>query len=322
MRAFSFFRIRKIFFLLVVAFAIFCSNVHAQNFICTTNTDGSLNIIGVTGGASGALSIPGSILANGVNVPVTSIGNFAFFASGLTSITIPNSVTSIGYNAFYDSASLTSVKLGNGLTSIGGTAFSGCASLASIMIPNSVTSIGGGAFNGCTKLISIFFIGNAPSADSTVFANDNNATIYYLLDTSGWDSTFEGLPTAGISNSKFSWLQNNFTSAQLGNPSIVGDAAEPAGDGIPNLLKYAFNLPALVNGQASLPQPTAGNGNLVLTFQAFQSDLIYTVEASTDLINWSMTGVTVQTNGSQETASYPLPTNGSAFLRVVVAPGP
>ena len=84
-----------------------------------------------------------------VTIPdsVTSIGSGAFGGcSGLTSITIPNSVTSIGDSAFYGCSGLTSVTIGNGVTSIGGGAFSSCSGLTSVTIPNSVTSIGGGAF--------------------------------------------------------------------------------------------------------------------------------------------------------------------------------
>jgi hypothetical protein len=126
----------------------------------------------------------------------------------------------------------------------------------------------------------------------------------------------------GTSAAQLAWLQSNFTTAQLGNPAISGDLAMPANDGISNLIKYAFNLNALSDGQSSLPQPTVSNGNLVLTFQAVQSDLAYTVQASTDLLTWSSAGVVTQTNGPQVTASYPMPATGPAFLRIVVAPAP
>ena len=84
---------------------------------------------------------------------VTSIGGYAFSnCSGLTSVTIPNSVTSIGGYAFSNCSGLTSVTIGNSVTSIGSSAFSGCIGLTSITIPNSVTTIGDLAFSGCSSL--------------------------------------------------------------------------------------------------------------------------------------------------------------------------
>ena len=87
---------------------------------------------------------------------VTSIGYEAFGGcSGLTSITIPSSVASIDNNAFYGCSGLTSVDIPNGVTSIGYSAFYGCSGLTSVTIPNSVESIGGSAFWGCSGLTSV-----------------------------------------------------------------------------------------------------------------------------------------------------------------------
>jgi hypothetical protein len=59
-----------------------------------------------------------------------------------------------------------------------------------------VTSIGDYAFSFCTKLTSIYFEGNAPTFGSFVFASDTDATAYYLPGTTGWGSTFGGIPIA------------------------------------------------------------------------------------------------------------------------------
>ena len=105
---------------------------------------------------TGDLTIPESVTFRGCPYPVTSIGDEAFYeCSGLTSVTIGNSVTEIGDEAFDGCSGLTSVTIGNSVTSIGDYAFGWCSGLTSVTIPNSVTSIGYGAFRVCSGLTSI-----------------------------------------------------------------------------------------------------------------------------------------------------------------------
>ena len=78
---------------------------------------------------------------------------------GCNTTIIPNSVTSIGEEAFSYCTSLTSITIPNSVTSIGESVFSGCTGLTSVTIPNSVTSIGWWAFGECTNLTSVV-IGN------------------------------------------------------------------------------------------------------------------------------------------------------------------
>ena len=77
------------------------------------------------------------------------------FCSSLTSVTIPNSVTTIGGSAFSGCSALTSVNIPNSVTTTGGSAFSGCSALTSVNIPNSVTKIGDYAFYFCSALTSV-----------------------------------------------------------------------------------------------------------------------------------------------------------------------
>ena len=76
---------------------------------------------------SGSIVIPETVTYNETTYPVTSIGGSAFsYCSGLTCITIPNSVTSIGGYAFENCSMLTSVTIPNSVTSISSNLFSGC----------------------------------------------------------------------------------------------------------------------------------------------------------------------------------------------------
>ena len=80
---------------------------------------------------------------------VREIGEEAFRFCDMTSITLPDGLTSIGDESFYGCTSLTSVTLPDSLTSIGDSAFSNCDSLTSVTLPDSLTSISEGAFEYC-----------------------------------------------------------------------------------------------------------------------------------------------------------------------------
>ena len=106
---------------------------------------------------------------------VTSIGASAFNGCySLKSITIPNGVTSLENNLFALCDSLESIVIPYGVTSIGSGAFSDCIDLTSITIPNSVTSIGSSAFTGCTKLASITIPNSVTSIGSNAFYGCTN----------------------------------------------------------------------------------------------------------------------------------------------------
>ena len=85
-----------------------------------------------------------------------SIGEWAFYGcTSLTSVTLPEGLQSIGRGAFYGCTSLTSVTLPEGLQSIGEWTFRGCTSLRSVTLPEGLKSIGSEAFGGCTSLTSV-----------------------------------------------------------------------------------------------------------------------------------------------------------------------
>jgi|SRR5665213_371300 len=179
--------------------------VAQAQFIYTTN-NGAITITGYTG-SGGAVTIPATI--NGL--PVTSIGDHAFYATGVTVVTIPASVTNLGDEVFVGSTRLTVITVDtnnpvyssvngvlfdksqttlveypdglvggymipNSVTSIGHYAFDSCGNLTNVTIPDSVTNIGDGAFefSGLTRVMignSVIRIGENAFAGCTGLAS-------------------------------------------------------------------------------------------------------------------------------------------------------
>ena len=140
------------------------------------------------------------ILITSLIIPnsVTSIGDFAFFGcDSLESVAIPNSVTSIGDFAFEDCSSLTSITIGDGVTNIGDYAFYSCNSLESVAIPNSVTSIGDFAFLGCSSLTHVTISDSVTSVGDEAFH--------------GWDVNFvfEGRAPVSVGDRAFCYVNSN-----------------------------------------------------------------------------------------------------------------
>lgn len=111
---------------------------------------------------------------------VTSIGDNAFSGNQLTSLTIPNSVTNIGSIAF-DNNQFTSLTIPDSIASISAGAF-GRNSLTSLTIPSSVTSIDAGAFYG-NQLTSVTIPNSVTRISSNAFINNPLETVYISRDT-------------------------------------------------------------------------------------------------------------------------------------------
>ena len=113
----------------------------------------------------------------------------AFYnCSGLTSIAIPSSVTSIGSSAFSGCSGLMSITIPDSVTSIGERAFSGCSKLTEITIPDGVTSIGNSTFSGCSELTSATFDENSQltSVGEMAFSGCSKLTEITIPDSVTW----------------------------------------------------------------------------------------------------------------------------------------
>jgi hypothetical protein len=140
--------------------------VGATSGAYTYTINGGAATITAYDGVWGAVSIPSSF--NGV--PVTGFGT-SFRYTGITSITIPNTVTKIEDTAFMGCTYLTSVSIPNSVTSIGMSAFYACQYLTDLTIPNSVTTIGPMAFQTCMRLESIRIPDSVTTIKTSTFSN-------------------------------------------------------------------------------------------------------------------------------------------------------
>ena len=237
---------------------------------------------------SGSIEIPLSILINEVEYIVSSIGDRAFegctgltsvtipdsvtriwnwafsSCSGLTSITIPNSVTSIGGSAFEGCSGLTSITIPNSVSSIGGSAFSGCSGLTSITIPNSVTTIGDYAFEYCSGLISITIPNSVTSIGSHAFADCSGLTSITIPNsvTSIGSHAFSycsGLTSITIPNSVTSIGESAFSYCSGLTTITIPKSVTSIGD-LVLLACYGIKTPIIVNDMfVYLPKTYTGH---------------------------------------------------------------
>jgi len=260
----------------------------------------------------GGTTLPGSI---------TSIGDYAFIDTGLTSVTIPAGVASIGNDAFYNCNKLASLTFAtpSQVTGIGAYAFFHCSNLTSVTIPAGVTTIGNQAFYYCTALTKAKFAGNAPTTmGGNVFdlAAAGFQVDYYSNATGFTTPTWDGY--ASVAESPGSTMTNWMV--KKGYPSTTDPLSVPNFGGVSLLLAYALNIDPSQNMIASLPKAAVAGNQFGFSFYAGCPDVTYIVEISSDCKNWSNSGVTVSTqdaNGNR-TATIPV-SNGPHFMRLRVS---
>ncbi|MBP3299645.1 MAG: leucine-rich repeat domain-containing protein [Muribaculaceae bacterium] len=133
----------------------------------------------VQGSYAGDIVIPSTVTSDGTEYTVVAVGDKAFESSKITSVILPETLTSIGKSAFYDCWSVKSITIPAGVTSIGQEAFCYCSGLTSLEMPDALVSLGAGALQGCSSLKSLKF-GDA----LTAIPQECMVSCYALTDVS------------------------------------------------------------------------------------------------------------------------------------------
>jgi hypothetical protein len=236
-----------------------------------TVSDGVATVTGCTGDTCPpTLVIPATL----GGYSVTTIGDSAFEAKSLTSVTIPNSVITIMTDAFYANF-LTSVSIPNSVTTIGAYAFEGNL-LSTVTIPNSVTTIGAAAFY--SNALTTVTIGNSVTTIGAFAFNTNDLTTVTIpnsVTTIGASAFFNNdLTTVTIGNSVTSigagaFSTNDLTTVTIPNSvTTIGASAfidnalttVTIGNSVTSIGSFAFHTNALTSVTFLGNAPTAGTG--------------------------------------------------------------
>ena len=217
----------------------------------------------------GASCFEGCTGLTSITIPssVTSLGDYCFpGCSGLTSITIPSSVTSLGDGCFQDCSGLTSITIPSSVTSLGGNCFWNCSGLTSITIPSSVTSLGDFCFQGCSGLTSITIPSSVTSLGGNCFLNCQKLETVYF-EGKYCNSHYAGLkiPTTSIIKVPTEYLQEyknafgpNYKYIYAWNPDETGEDNKPV-------------------TQCSTPSVSYGEGKLMFACETTGAKYHYTI---------------------------------------------
>ncbi|MBR2972193.1 MAG: leucine-rich repeat protein, partial [Clostridia bacterium] len=283
-------------------------------------------------------------LVTGLVIPdgVTTIPTYAFSCNSLTSVTIGNSVTSIGSSAFYGCSGLTSITIPDSVTSIGNYAFYSCDSLTNInvdenngyyrsidgnlytkdgktliqyaigktdtvfIIPNSVTSIGNYAFEYCDSLTSVVIPDSVTSIGYDAFRDCDSLKSVYITDIAAWCNISFGSSDAN----PLYYADNLYLNGELVTDLVIPDGVTSIGD-------YAFrNCDSLTS--VIIPDSVTSIGNYA--FEYCDSLTIYCEAASEPSgwdSYWNYSNLPVVWGYTGEEYTYNFNTNGGGEIESV-----
>jgi hypothetical protein len=279
---------------------------------------------------------------------LTAIPAGCFLTTKLQSIEIPDTVTTVGNQAFKDCDALTYVRFSSGMTeipeqmfadcdaltrvfipgfigTIGKEAFSSCSALISVTIPDSVTTIRERAFEACAVLNSAVFLGSAPttflngtpgsSSTQGVFRfASTNFTVFFAQGAAGFASpSWMGYPSTALNVTTLPpapWL------VAQGLPLNSDMSQSLPGSGVTLLAAYAFQLDPRSPDVKNHPAIKLIPGSLDLIFYGTSPGISYSGEASTNLESWTTTGITMSVPNVHGKRTLTLPaTAAKGFIR-------
>ena len=185
----------------------------------------------------------------------TAISDYMFTGcTGLISISIPDTVISIGEETFMQCSGLTSLTIGNGVTNIGYRAFRACSGLPSVSISNSVTSIGRESFFDCSGLISVMIGNGVTNIGDDAFWNCSGLTSVHITDIIGWCR----IEFDSYASNPLTYAHNLYL-----NNTLLTELTIP--DSVTAIKTYAFN------GCSGLTSLTIGNSITSIGFMSFHN---------------------------------------------------
>ena len=255
-----------------------------ENLTYTVNDDGQTVTLTNGSSATGSITIPAAVEQDGINYPVTSIGDNAFaYCWQLVSVTFSGNIDSIGDCAFENCGALESVTFSGKVDSIGDFAFENCGALESVTFSGKVGSIGYGAFRNCGALESATFSGKVGRIRDTAFGFCDaleNVTFSGNVDSIG-DNAFEGcdalktIYVPSMSNEKIAMIQAALEDSDLYNVQIEKSAPEQPSDPDPD------TPPVPSTGTPSTPSTgTTSTGSAVQQLEAAERPDPMDVEAN------------------------------------------